>query len=245
MNLSTQQWINLIVIALIVGFSALSWLARKLQEQAARKRALEEIERRRAELLRTGKDPGVVVEPVLSAQEARLQEIAARRQAQLQELRRRAQMRQQQGGSVTARVPGLPPRASTPVPVPMPRPAPSPRPVPIARPPAPAPPRTPSRGPVEPARRPRSAPPAAVPRPARPAAIRPAPRPEVIGESHAERLVPDVPLEPPRPKAGHRRWSPRSAAEWRRAVVLAEILGPPVGRKGIWAGPEAAQAPGL
>lgn len=232
MGLSTQQWINLIVIALIVGFSALSWLARKLQEQAARKRALEEIERRREEMLRTGKDPAVLVAgPALSEQEARLREIAARRQAQLQELRRRAQMRQQSGGPVSVRTtpPPTPPRVATP-----PVPAPSPRPSSATRPPqAPGRPasRPPARPVPEPVRRPRPAPVETRSRPSPPPS-RPAAR-VVEGESHAERLVPDVPIEPPKPRVVPRWFTPpRSAAEWRRAVVLHEILSLPVAFRG-------------
>jgi outer membrane biosynthesis protein TonB len=233
MGLSTQQWINLIVIALIVGFSALSWLARKLQEQAARKRALEEIERRREEMLRTGKDPAVLVAgPALSEQEARLREIAARRQAQLQELRRRAQMRQQSGGPVSVRTtpPPTPPRVATP-----PVPAPSPRPSSATRPPQ-APGRPASRPPAkpvpEPVRRPRPAPVETRSRPSPPPS-RPAASRVVEGESHAERLVPDVPIEPPKPRVVLRWFTPpRSAAEWRRAVVLHEILSLPVAFRG-------------
>lgn len=225
-----QNWTQLLVIALIIGFSVVSWAARKLQEQAAKRRALEEVDRRRTELLRTGKDPSLSAPagPPMSEQEARLREIATRRQAQLQELRKRAQMRQQQGGPVVVRAPGAgtPRPAPAPVPTPVARPAPKARPVPQARPAAvPTPVQRPGT-----TRRVRP--------PARPA--EPARREEarVEGESHTERLVKEIPPEAPARKVERPDLVPSTAREWRRALVLREVLKPPPGLTGGHAGPD-------
>ncbi|MBM4107931.1 MAG: hypothetical protein FJ255_03835 [Phycisphaerae bacterium] len=238
MNLSTQQWVNLLVVAMIVGFSAIGWVVRKLQEQAAKKRAIEEVERRRSELLRTGKDPalGGPAGPPMTEQEARLREIAARRQAQLQELRRRAQARQQQEGPgpVVVRAP----TAGTPGRVPIPATVAQPVPRVVRRPSAARPARA-----AQPTARPPQ------PRPAHQASADAKPKhvppahdvsehPE--GESFAHRLVPDVPIEAPVRAPVKTRFVPRSAADWRKALVLREIIKPPPGLTGTHAGPDHA-----
>jgi len=87
---------QLIGLLIVVGFSLISWIFRKLNEQAQKKRARDMIEQRKLEMLRTGRDPNeVAVSAEVSEQAERQREIAARREAQLAELRRRAQARQQ------------------------------------------------------------------------------------------------------------------------------------------------------
>ena len=86
-----QVWVFVIVFA----FSGISWVVRKLQEQAAIKAAKDREARRREEILRTGRDPategGGASEGSLDDAQARLRELAQRRQAQLRELRKREQ----------------------------------------------------------------------------------------------------------------------------------------------------------
>lgn len=54
--MTQQQIINLVVVVLIAGSSAFSWIFRKLQEQAALKRAEAQRERKSIEALRTGRE---------------------------------------------------------------------------------------------------------------------------------------------------------------------------------------------
>jgi hypothetical protein len=112
------NWQNLLQIApfaVLIGFSLLNWLVRKLREQAELKKIEAERRRREVEALRTGRGGG---EPSPTAvaearQEgaatqsdaqarARLEELAARRRAQLEELRRRQQQRRTGATGTTA-----------------------------------------------------------------------------------------------------------------------------------------------
>jgi FtsZ-interacting cell division protein ZipA len=85
------QYMNLIVLLIIIGVSVISFVFRKLQEEAERRAARDEKARREMERLRTGREPGPETESADQMQRA--QELQARRQAQLQELRRRQQER--------------------------------------------------------------------------------------------------------------------------------------------------------
>lgn len=95
-----QNYLQLIIVLLIVGSSFITWVIRKLQEQRIRKAQRDAIERRRLELLRTGRDPGEqALEAPMSPDEpaatpsdpeaARRAELARRRREQIEMLRRR------------------------------------------------------------------------------------------------------------------------------------------------------------
>ena len=89
--------IKLIIIVLFAGAGFFRWVFVKLQEQAAKKRALEELARRRDDALRTGRnleEAGSLDPNVLRARAEA--EAAARRQAQIDEFRRRQQERARQ-----------------------------------------------------------------------------------------------------------------------------------------------------
>jgi hypothetical protein len=123
--------IRLLIILLIAGSGFLRWVFVKLQEQAAKKRVQDEIECRRAESLRTGRNLEVDITPDPAVERARAEtEAAARRQAQIDEFRRRQQERARQRadaqrGSVP--FPTEPASAQHPAPA---RAAPAPRPTP-------------------------------------------------------------------------------------------------------------------
>ncbi len=107
-----QVWI----FVLLAAFSAISWVVKKLQEQAAIKAAQEREGRRSDEILRTGRDPQAQAEAArapgnLDDAQARLRELAQRRQAQLRELRKREQAQGQQGAPPQQPVPSHQPSA--------------------------------------------------------------------------------------------------------------------------------------
>lgn len=120
--MNQNQIINLIVVVLIAGSSVLSWVFRKLQEQAALKRAETERERRRIEALRTGRDdsdetavraraatprvPAGPSTPTRPGGAEDLQRLAERRAQQLRQLR---EMQLAKQGGTGA--PGAPRRA--------------------------------------------------------------------------------------------------------------------------------------
>src|SRR5205085_2089261 len=126
------QYIKLIPVVLVVGFSILSWVLRKLQEQATKKKAREKIERRELELLRTGR-PSVEAVPARQAPvltplpvpqsdaEQRLEELRRRREALA---KRRAEE-----AARTAPVPARPSTTSREAGPPRSQPAPEPRPM--------------------------------------------------------------------------------------------------------------------
>lgn len=96
--------IQLIVILIFLGISAVSWTLKKLGEQRAIREAQARAARERDELLRTGRPPESAApeRPPLVAQDdatARLKELAAKRQAQLNELRRQAQAKARAQGT--------------------------------------------------------------------------------------------------------------------------------------------------
>jgi hypothetical protein len=97
--------INLYIFLLVLAASGLSWLFRQLNEAKERKRALQAEQRRKDEILRTGRDPSETAANPMQEADAnqRLREIAARRQAQLRELRKKQQAGGEGSGEVTAR----------------------------------------------------------------------------------------------------------------------------------------------
>jgi hypothetical protein len=124
-------YLKLIVILIIAGSGFIRWVVVQLQEQAAKKRAQDDLERRAVESLRTGRN----LEPVdPRAERARLEaEAATKRQAQIEEFRRRQQERARQRveaphGSTVAAAPSVPRPAPKPAPKPAAKPAAPPRP---------------------------------------------------------------------------------------------------------------------
>lgn len=115
---------QLLIILIFFGFTALSWIANKLREQAEVKRLRDEMRRREEEALRStnvmrqAEADERVQEGVKSPTQQRMEELAARRQAQLRELRERQAgegARQRQpgvvvpgGGGTSVRGPGQP-----------------------------------------------------------------------------------------------------------------------------------------
>lgn len=92
--------IELVLMAIILGSSAVSWLVKTLKQQAEIRRSQQNAERQRVETLRTGRigtpEPPGAPEPITAAPgaqtpEERLREIMMERQRRLEELRRRAQ----------------------------------------------------------------------------------------------------------------------------------------------------------
>ncbi|GAB4385826.1 MAG: hypothetical protein Kow0022_13150 [Phycisphaerales bacterium] len=116
------NYIQFIIFALFIGFSVISWVVRKLNEQRIRRQILLQRERERLEALRTGRvveQPETPPPPQLLTPEQRLAEIARRRQA---ELAKRRQARQQAPVGVRT-TPVPPPTVQGPSPrTPMPRP---------------------------------------------------------------------------------------------------------------------------
>ncbi|MCC6428435.1 MAG: hypothetical protein IT435_16655 [Phycisphaerales bacterium] len=119
-----QQYIQLLIIVLFVGASGIGWVLRKVGEQAQKRAMEQEIQRRRLEALRTGKDVSEIpAEPTAATEQpgrpapaGSPMDIAQRRRLQLEELRRR-QAQRTRGSVGTPSVPGAP---SRPRPVPLP-----------------------------------------------------------------------------------------------------------------------------
>lgn len=256
--MNNPNYIQLIILLLFVGFSVVSWVIRKLQEQSQVRRIQTERERRELEMLRTGRALEPETPPVATGADSdRLRDLAARRQAQLQELRRRAQERTR-----AERGPGGPGRESPVVSIPgsagpivvertrTPRPpvaAPPPRPVPLGRSPAPVrrsgqgaaqPPiasRTARMGPspADQRRRPAQPPQREPSRRRAEPVTRPAAPPPPAAEAPSPAAVP-----PPQLVGSHRGSFSTGAVmvagqkltpdEWRRAFIVKELLSAPI-----------------
>jgi hypothetical protein len=249
------NYIRLIGFLIIVGFSVLSWVLRKVQEQAAKKKAQEAIERRELELLRTGRpESGVMTArvattsappapagpPAQSEVDRRIEELRRRREAM-------ARRRAEEGSRTVTQT-----SASAPPTAPSPRPAPPPDRPTVFVPGG-------SEGPIFVPRQRTDASTSA-----RPAT--PAPRPAVARAKRDQR--PEEPKRPAKPASrnggrGHladtleRRDAsqaarnaetapappplvirssdaiPRSPAEWRRALIAREVLAPPLGLRTV------------
>lgn len=133
--------LNLLFIVAVVGFSVVSWVVRKLQEQSAIRRQQQLRERMRLEALRTGRIP-TEADPAPTP-EQRLAELAARRA----EMIRRGTPPPVQTRANAPRPPQVPQRSVPARQVPTgPRPS-GQRPVPQAR--VPQPPRPPAQRPVQ------------------------------------------------------------------------------------------------
>lgn len=84
------MWIQLLLIVVVFGGSAITALVRKLAEKAEQKKRQDALARARDESLRTGRAPEGTTEATPA------DTLAARRQAQLEELRRQQQERLRQ-----------------------------------------------------------------------------------------------------------------------------------------------------
>jgi len=234
-----QTLLQILIPVLIVLGPALGHIIKKINEQTEQRRTQMERQRLRDEMLRTGRTPDesrrqtpVPGRPTPrpaaqggAAARTNLEEIARRRKAQLEELRRRQQ-------TARAQAP-----ATRPAPVgPAPPTGPVRRPAPQVRPPTPV-------------AQPRPAPRPARPAPAqrttgRPSAPRPVRRERPTRRLEARPAIsdaePSVHLEmgglgaiervtPTKAEVSHPSVRvPRSGTEWRRAIVLAELLSAPV-----------------
>jgi len=233
-----------LVIFLVALFSVLGTVVKQIQEKKEARRIQQERERRKRDALRTGR-----VEPAASppspaanpeaARQRRLQELAERRRAQLEEIRRRQQ--------ATPAPPPAPATRPTPIartgaPV-RPRPQAPARPMPAPARPAPRPQAPVARTPVQ-RQQPTRAPvarqaPARVARPTAPVSKQPGARQRPPARATAATTAPitrtevgAVPTATPRARSsvGSRLFSGRS--DLRRAIVLSEVLGPPVSLRG-------------
>lgn len=234
MNFNNQ----FIIILIAFGLSFLSWLFKQLRERYAVKQARMMEERRREEALRTGRradprqaaaDPGVQIQ----------QETVAQRQAAERARREREQQAQRRGAPGRTMLGPAFPNPSVPIPRAPMRPATPVRRTPAQPPvvlgpgaqrrPAPQPPRQQATRPprVRPAQRP--------PEPRQTATLSPVGRLIVEGQSTVTRLVeetsPQFASQPSvRRPAVRSLFADRqpSAAEWRRALLVSEVLAAPV-----------------
>lgn len=221
-----RNWpINLLLFLIAVGFPALRAVLQAIARQREAAKAEVMKQKRVEEALRTGKGLDSADQSAISPSDA----LEARRRAQLEELRRRG--RERKSGAV-ARIPG-----STGPTVPMPRPG-SAAPARSSLPPAP--PVRPSGRPAAPARptpaagRPGAKPTSGSRRQQQKQAARPV-LPPPQEEAEVRRLVPDSPISSPAalPPAGAvSDGSPETpvalAADWRRALIMKEVLDPPL-----------------
>ncbi|MFM9957067.1 MAG: hypothetical protein ACKVZJ_03260 [Phycisphaerales bacterium] len=131
--------LQLLLIILVFGFSAISWVIGKLREQAAIKKARDELRRARDEQLRTGRTPeeagsGPSEAKTRSGDLNELRELAMKRQRQLEQMKemQQQQMRSQRTAAQTpTRDPRQVPGTSSipPMPFPIPgTPLPTPKP---------------------------------------------------------------------------------------------------------------------
>lgn len=151
---------QLIVVAIFVLISFISWVTRTIEAQRKRRQAVLDRERAELEGLRTGPStaqrpmPAQPQRPAAASAQASLEDIAARRRAAMEQLQRRAaglppappqpraSAARQEVARVLGQVLGVP---GTNVPRPAPRPAQQrPIPRPVQRPPMPAPPARPA-----------------------------------------------------------------------------------------------------
>lgn len=246
---------HLWVLLVFVAISFLQWLVRRLQEQSTITKQKQALERRRTEMLRTGRDPDEEAadkrrvaqsqSPAgadAAARQARLREL---RQKQLEEMRRKNQRQPSASQTVEVRVPqrttGASPARRTPTvgapptagPRPPSRPAPPTRSSPSR--PAPAPGRS---APARPAGTAAPPPPRRDrPQPTRQTPPKPAPKPGMRDTTTPQSLAhtphPSEIAPPPtraRPLVGID--GAMSPEDWRRAIVLSEVLAPPISLRG-------------
>ncbi len=247
-----------VVLLIFFGLSGLSWIMNKLREQKQIKQINDARRKRREEELRTGRsspaspggDSSQQGEPLPS-----LEELAARRQKQLEELRARQQAKARQGGKSPP--PVVRPTGTVPQSRPTIRPAPPmtpPRPPQMPVRPAPAtPPGPPQRVPAgrgkpgAPKRRQIviGSPPKPKPQPPRPTPVREAEQStrtlralasttgvsDEFGEATTQGLLTDIHADPTASRdsaVGMAAAGAFSRDAMRRAIIMSEILSPPV-----------------
>lgn len=252
-----QNYVQIIVFALLIGFSGLSWLFRKLKEQAEIKQARDLAERRTAEMLRTGRDPdsdrpiasapiamaGAEPAPSLSRDQAEQQrELAERRRQQLRQLRDRLAGKPPAapstgpvagelwpGGPVVVIGPSRSPAPAGPTPGSAPRPS--------LTPPTPRP-ATMRMGPASPPGSPRQASPRTAEQTFRPKAKKKVRRPDA---PPSQKPAPAArSFRQPEPDLTVQRepipigaaYVPTDIDSWRQAFVAAEIISAPIGIRG-------------
>jgi hypothetical protein len=151
--MGNQQWVHFAVIILVLAMSAISWAIRQFRAYQAKQEVKTAAQRRREQMLRTGRTDSTPVAPTMRLEtptapsvsvhddaRRKLMELAAKRQAQLEEMARRAAAGGGGSpGSAGPRVGGggsrgtfTPPRPVPPAPPP-PRPQPTQRPIPAHR----------------------------------------------------------------------------------------------------------------
>lgn len=107
------QFIQILIVVIVLALSGLSWITKKLQEQRARKRRMIEQQRRMEEMLRTGRDPlaeqAAALQRATATDRARLEELARRRQAQMEQLRREQMQRRHEAEQASRGGSDIPP----------------------------------------------------------------------------------------------------------------------------------------
>lgn len=233
--------LNLYIFLAFVLFAVGSVVARKLREQAAKKRRQDAQRRREEEILRTGRDPiefAPTPEARLELQQQRA--VESRRASELEELRRRraggdhpAPAHGEAPAGIVIQIPGVgapivikpipraPGAARSPVPTAPGRAVFSPSRATPVPPPPPASQR-PTRQRPGPKRksRPGTTTPTTEPAPADAAASTVFRAPAATPAQSTGSLGHDAAFDPP-----------RTPAEWRRAMILREVLGTPVGMR--------------
>lgn len=234
--------VHLIIFAIVMLGSFIKWVAKKAEEQKAIKQAREMQERRQTEMLRTGRDPDseqarpAPVVQTIRANDMRQKEMLERRQQQLRELRAKAARDQAGAGEPMVKElwPGGPvivvDKGGAPAaPKAQPMMQPKPRPVPQARPmPKPAQASQPKRAQatgsgrgvakMKPVNKTKGKKAPSNPAGAGIAPIAPIAR--VAGAPTVGRAAAG--------RGGSGMEMPTTAADWRRALVMAEIFQPPM-----------------
>lgn len=230
-----MTWFQILFPLALILAPVIGQMVKKANELAEQKRIEQEKSRLREDALRTGRSPAEAsaTRPPARAQvtqvqggaaaRSNLEEIARRRQAELQELRRR-QLAARGQPQPTAQRPPAPPRASGQIQQQPRPPQPTRRPEPLRQQPARA---------AKPARAP-----TASPRPVRRRLTEPlqaqpvaeAPRdPFARGPRRKLGTLEKLSDEPLKPKKVTTRIDiPTTMEGWRQAIVLSEILAPPV-----------------
>ncbi|MDX9911346.1 MAG: hypothetical protein RBS39_05905 [Phycisphaerales bacterium] len=252
-----QNWQQFIVPFLIIAFSVVPALMRKANEAQAAKKRQEALRRRQQDALRTGRaeptaevrfdPPGTTSGSPSNSPRERLEDIARRRREQMA----RRTGAQTQGpvpptapqqpaveervvyipgvGRVVVRTPGAPQAPGNPS-TPQRRTAPTGRVLPTARGPGPA--RTPPQAPARQGERRTDR----APRPTAPRmpSVRPTPTPIEEPVPHLPHDVPltaAAPTAPSAPAASPLALRGMSRNDWRRAIILNEVLAPPVSQR--------------
>ena len=256
--MTSQQWVHVTIIIIVMGMSAISWAVRRFRDYQAKQQVKAAQQRQREQILRTGRGDANLESPVLLAppvparpdvsaspggsvhDEARrrLQELAQKRRAELEAMARRAAAGQP---SQRPPAPRAPQRGSSRPPAP---------PAPVVRAPKSDPQsrqtqasedarrRADKQARAAEQRRRTEQDKAAQARDERDAAVRS--EPSLLDESASDaafRQASEAARQPTATSAltriGLGAATPaRNIEQWRRAIVLMEVLGPPPGLRG-------------